>query len=151
MKKTARQPVKPGFEEYANLFYIRARLAWVTLMERGSSRLGIRGQRIAWVLLGIFGISACLFLIFGIPGKLTKGIGLRPERISKMKTAVDYKEGPVMNGASIKSQLQGIRQYLDSLSASQSGRVILDSITAARPGLLDSLTMAEQIINNHKN
>lgn len=57
--------------------------------------------------------------------------------------AKDYETEPVY----MTGRIRRFRKYLDSLKADMAGKAVYDSIVAARPGLIDSLTQIEALEN----
>lgn len=145
-KKTIHKATLP---QYMNALYLRLKLSWVEWMGRQSARLGRKGQYIALGLFVILSLSCCVLLALGIPGKLIKA-GIQPVPISKVKTVNEKPAALLTNDPLLEIRVRAFRKYMDSLAKSPSGLKVRDSIFAARPGLQDSIKIAENIINNRK-
>jgi hypothetical protein len=148
--KTDKKPIhKATLPQYANAMYLRLKLAWVEWMDRQSTRLGRRGQYIALVLFVSISLSCCLLLIFGGTSKVINA-AITQLPITKVKTVNQTPIGPHTNDSVLQNRIQSFHKYIDSLARSPSGRKTRDSLLVARPGLMDSVRIAESLINNRK-
>ncbi|WP_297332228.1 hypothetical protein [Flavobacterium sp.] len=141
---------KATLRQYMRMRYLRMKLAWAEWMEKQSLKLNRRGQ---YVALGIFvsvSVSCCLLLISGRLNVLNNGVDLQPSPIIKVRTANEELIPPEVYDSVLEVRVQKFRDYMDSLARSPSGLLIRDSILNARPGLLDSLRIAETINSNRK-
>lgn len=149
MKKENNAIQKANLPQYVNVMYLRLKLAWVDWMDRQSTRLGRRGQYIALGLFVSISLSCCLLLIFGGTSKVVND-GVAPLRISKVKTVSETSIASHTNDSILQHRIHAFHKYIDSLARSPSGRKSRDSLLAARPGLMDSVRMAESLIKNRK-
>ncbi|WP_159798950.1 hypothetical protein [Flavobacterium sp. MK4S-17] len=148
MKKDKDAIHKATLPQHLNALYLRLKLAWAEWMDHRSRRLARRGQYIALVLFVTVSSCCCLLLLLGA----TRNLGtmdLAPVPISKVKAAVES-PAAVVNDSLLETRVRRFRKYMDSLARSPSGRRIRDSIVSARPGLIDSIRMAESLIKNRK-
>lgn len=144
MKKENNAKQKATLPQYINAMYLRLKLAWVEWMERQSARLGRRGQYIALGVFVTLSLSCCLLLVFGGTSNFINA-DIAPLPISKVKT-VNEKPMPETNDSILQNRLHAFHKYIDSLARSPSGRKTRDSLLAARPGLMDSVRMAESLL-----
>jgi hypothetical protein len=149
MKKDNNALHKATLPQYVNAMYLRLKLEWVEWMDRQTTRLGRRGQYIALGLFVAISLSCCLLLIFGGTSKVINA-GIAPQPISKVKTVNQKPMGLQTNDSVLQNRIQSFHKYIDSLARSPSGRKTIDSLLSARPGLMDSVRMAESLINNRK-
>ena len=150
MKTDKKSIHKATLPQHINGLYLRQKLAWVEWMDRQSTRLGRRGQYIALTLFVSISLSCCLLLIFGGTSKVIKAT-ITPLPITKVKTVNQTPIGPHTNDSVLQNRIQSFHKYIDSLSRSQAGRKTRDSLLAVRPGLMDSVRMAESLIKKSKN
>ena len=148
MKKDNKDIQKATLPQYINAMYLRLKLVWVEWMDRQSNRLGRRGQYVALGLFVTISLSCCLLLIFGEISKVIDA-GIAPLPISKINT---FSNKPMLqeNDSILQNRIHAFHKYIDSLARSPSGRRTRDSLLAVRPGLMDSVRMAESLINNRK-
>jgi hypothetical protein len=117
---------------------------WVTGMERLFSKLSPGRAKVILVIAFLFATGYCTMMVaysFGKTGKiLLKTVtGIQPVAIGK--TVPDLPSGVP---AFIK-RIERFKHYLDSLSKTDDGRKIRDSLLLRRPGLLDSIQRIEAI------
>jgi hypothetical protein len=149
MKTDKKSIHKATLPQHINALYLRLKLAWVEWMDRQSTRLGTRGQYIALGLFVTISLSCCLLLIFGGTSRVVNA-AIMPLPISKVKTVNEKPVGLHTNDSILQSRIQSFHKYIDSLARSPSGRKTRDSLLAARPGLMDSVRMAESLNKNRK-
>lgn len=142
---------KPSPAAYANMIWIRSRLAWVQWMDSRSRKMRRKQQYAALLAFTAISLTVCLFLALGGLGKVTEQLNLKPTPIVRVATPVENRNTDKPDNNVMKSRLEAFRAYIDSLERSPSGRRKRDSIVQARPGLLDSIKLMENIINNRKN
>lgn len=141
---------KPVLDGYLQLLYLRAKVKWAEWMHRQSLRLGRRGRMISLAAFTcIFG-ACCLLLIFSGGAHLSNGPFVQPDRIVSIR-APDEPEFPAaVPDTLLLNQIAAFKSYLQDIEASESGRKVRDSLLKARPGLMDSIRMAESIIKIQK-
>ncbi|MDC7218060.1 MAG: hypothetical protein PQJ28_03450 [Spirochaetales bacterium] len=147
--KNQHEAERPSLPQQINALRLRTQQAWVEWMEAKAARLSRKGQ---YLSLGLFmAISAgfCTLMLFGGLGNLmgftAKPVAIRSvaaPRISSPKVAPD--------DSLLQEKLAAFHHYWDSLSQSASGRKTRDSLLLVRPGLLDSIRIAEQLIATQK-
>ena len=65
--------------------------------------------------------------------------------------AKEKKETTILLTTEVHQRLQLFRSYMDSLQSSKTGRLIYDSILLARPGMMDSVAVLEQMYLKQQN
>ena len=135
---------------HIGLYYLRIKLAWAGWMERQSSKIGRKGLMVALALFIAVSASSCLLLIIYGLGALTQGSELE---LHPIRTIMMPDQGPslvpVLDTA-IVCRVNGFYSYMDSLGTTSEGIRLRDSITRARPGLMDSVRAAESLFRNLK-
>jgi hypothetical protein len=141
---------RPSLPQQINALRLRTQLAWVEWMEAKATRLSRKGQYLSLVLFVAVSSGFCTLMLFGGLGNLmgftAKPVSIRSAaapRISSLKVAPD--------DFVLQERLAAFHHYWDSLSLTLSGRKTRDSLLQARPGLLDSIRIAEQLIATQKN
>lgn len=139
---------KPVLDGYLQQLYLRTKIKWAGWMHRQSLRLGRRGVIISLaVFTCIFG-ACCLLLIFKGGLNMSSSPAVKPDRIISIR-APDEPEFPTaVTDTLLLNQIAAFKSYMRKLEASESGRKTRDSLLRARPGLTDSIRMAETLLNN---
>ncbi len=117
---------------------------WVKGMEKLFSKLSPASTKVVLIVAFLFATGYCTMMVaysFGKAGTiLLKSVtGVQPVAIGK--TVPDLSSGVP---AFIK-RIERFKHYLDSLSKTDDGRKIRDSLLFRRPGLLDSIQRIERI------
>jgi hypothetical protein len=125
--------------------YKRMQGAWANWMEK-------RTKNFSWctwlVLLILFVLSAGTYSIYlavnAITGKRSNSITITPIKRPKhaTETGETNKDAAEVSEAEY-SRIKRFRIYMDSLARSPSGKILYDSITQHRPGLMDSVRFIE--------
>ena len=135
---------------YIRWLYLTAKVRWADWMAMHSQRLGRKGLLIAFGLFTSSFSGLCLVLIFSGGTLFYKEQPVRPEAI----TTIRAPDAPVTRNALpdtlLLNQLKAFRRYMDALGATENGRKTRDSLLGARPGLMDSVRLAESIYTNNK-
>ncbi|MFP9097777.1 hypothetical protein ACLI09_01880 [Flavobacterium sp. RHBU_24] len=113
--------------------------------------MGRRSLTLTFALFMALSFSCCVYLIISGSIALGNRYVLRPERIVSIRAPDPAPSRSVVYDTLLAQQLLNFRNYVTALQSSESGRRQLDSLLTARPGLLDSVSMAESLIINQKN
>ncbi|MBY8961825.1 hypothetical protein KJK34_03575 [Flavobacterium sp. D11R37] len=147
--KNENKRVRPSLLQQLYALRLRTQLAWVEWMEAKAARLSRKGQYLSLGLFIVVSAGFCTLMLFGglgnILGITTKADAIRSvaaPRISSPKVAPD--------DSVLRERLAIFHHYWDSLSRNASGRKTRDSLVQARPGLLDSIRIGEQLIATQK-
>lgn len=141
---------KATIPQYLHMMHLRIKLAWVEWMERQSGRLGRKGHYVALGLFVSISMGCCVLLITGGFSTLIREVNLQPAPIVKVKSINANPASPTIEDSVLEQGVQSFRNYMDSLARSPSGMRLRDSLLNARPGLMDSIKIAETLINNRK-
>jgi len=129
--------------------YLRSKSRWADYMERQSSRLSRKGH---YLLFGLFiciaSIYCCLLIWSG--GLLVNRHSIGAEPISTIRTPSPPVRFDTRKDTMLLERIRTFRSYMADLETSESGRRTRDSILKARPGLMDSIRIAESLFNNQK-
>ncbi len=122
---------------------LKIHIGWAAAMGALFSKVSTLGQKllftVAFIATGIY----CLTLLFG------SGAGYLPERGSIRKPGVP--DAGVPETAAIRSKIDRLKSYLDSLSTTGSGIRQRDSILLRHPGLADSIRIWERQLEQLEN
>jgi hypothetical protein len=115
-------------------------------------RLSIRGKKSILVAFCCLFGCATIFLAVQPVGRRQAGLAIQPIRLPAH--AIQNGSPPTGSGTVIPpqvvQQISAFRHYIDSLRRDTGGARVYDSLVRARPGLLDSLSIVEQIIQSNK-
>lgn len=103
------------------------------------------------VAFGVFTVTVgacCILLIFTGGFHLQSDPSVQPDRIVKIRAPDNNSSPAALPDTLLLKRIQAFKSYLQNLEASENGRRIRDSLLTARPGLLDSISMAETLLNN---
>ncbi len=118
---------------------------WANWMMRRTEKFSRR----TWlVLLILFVLSTSTFSIYlavnAVAGKSSRSIVITPIKKPKhaLETGESNRESVEVSHAEY-NRIKKFRAYMDSLVRSPSGKILYDSITNDRPGLMDSVRYIE--------
>lgn len=118
---------------------------WAKWMTKHTAKFS---RRTWMVLLILFVLSTATYNVYLAATSFTgeKGGAITITPIKKPKHATEA--GDANTGAALVSEaeydrIQKFRMYMDSLARSPSGKILYDSITHQRPGLMDSVWFIE--------
>lgn len=139
---------KPVLDGYLQRLYLRARARWVQWMSRHSQRLGRRGLMIAFGVFIIMIATGCLLLIFSGGTLLRTSPSISPDKIISIR-APDQPYIPIpVPDTLLQQQVAAFRRYMADLEKTEAGRKTRDSLLNERPGLMDSIAIAETLYTN---
>jgi hypothetical protein len=142
---------KPLLDSYLGLLYLRVKSRWATWMHLQSQRLGKRGLMVAFGIFTATVGACCILLIFSGGFHLQSGPSVKPDRIVKIRAPDNNSLPAALPDTLLLKQIQAFKSYLQNLEASENGKRTRDSLLTARPGLMDSIRMAEtQLYNQNK-
>lgn len=121
---------------------------WTLFLGHRTAHWSARAKRLflAGVILS-FGGHATFILIGTITGSADPSAPRWDRmKLPRMPPSKDTYSAPPLN-AEDTLQILGFRRLLDSLQATPEGRRQVDDFLRARPGFLDSLHQAEQLLN----
>ncbi|GGB64669.1 hypothetical protein GCM10007424_00700 [Flavobacterium suaedae] len=147
--KNQHKAERPSLQQQIHALRLRTQLAWVEWMEAKAARLSRKGQ---YLLLGLFmAVSAgfCTLMLFGGLGNLMR-FNAKPAAIRSVDAPRIRSSKVAPNDSLLQERLAIFHHYWDSLSLTVSGRKTRDSLLQTRPGLLDSISIAEQLIATQK-
>lgn len=124
---------------------LKLQIQFALFMSKVSSAYPARTQKLGLIVLcSLFLSLSSWFIIDAVTKKIA------PKRITvthiRFIPSIKMQEQPriVLTQTGYR-KLQQFRHYLDSLRHAQSGKLMYDSIVHARPGLLDSIAILENI------
>lgn len=139
---------KAVLDGFLQKLYLKARARWVQWMSRHSQRLGRRGLMIAFSVFITIITTGCLLLIFSGGMLLGTSPSISPSKIISIR-APDQPYIPIpVPDTLLLQQVAAFRRYMAELENSEAGRKTRDSLLRARPGLMDSITIAETLYTN---
>lgn len=147
--KNQNKTERPSLQQHIHALRLRTQLAWVEWMEARAVRLSRKGQ---YLYLGLFmAVSAgfCTLMLFGGLGNLM-GFTAKPEAIRSVAAPRISSPKVAPDDSLLQERLTAFHHYWDSISLTVSGRKTRDSLLQARPGLLDSISIDEQLIATQK-
>lgn len=140
---------RPSLPQHMHALRLRTQLAWVEWMEAKATRLSRKGQYLSLLLFVAVSSGFCTLMLFGGLGNL---MGFTAKPVSIRSVAAPRIRSPKVapDDSLLQERLAIFHHYWDSLSLTVSGRKTRDSLLQARPGLLDSISIAEQLIATQK-
>ncbi len=122
---------------------IRVQKLWAEWMSRRTARMS---RRTLYVLLALFVCCGTVYNTLILTGLWkVENVGHGNIAIPKGSMHKGMIDSPMMVDQQIRS-IREVRASFDSLKKTKEGRAMLDSIARRRPGLLDSLRRAEDIL-----
>jgi len=114
-----------------------------TFLQKKFEMLTTKAKRLIVVAFCVLSFCSCIYLIVKSfrPHHYT-ALAIVPIRV--LTPNVHDGIQPYISKQEVE-KIQKFKSYLDSLSNSKSGKRILDSINANRPGLIDSLSIVENL------
>ena len=73
---------------------------------------------------------------------------VKPDRIISIRAPDEPDFPAAVTDTLLLNQIAAFKNYMRKLEVSESGRKTRDSLLEARPGLMDSISMAETLLNN---
>lgn len=140
---------RPSLPQQLYALRLWTQLAWVEWIEAKAARLSRKTQ---YLSLGLFiAVSAgfCTLMLFGGLGKLM-GFTAKPDAIRSVAAPRISSPKVAPDDSLLQERLATFHHYWDSLSLTESGQKTRDSLLQSRPGLLDSIRIAEQLIETQK-
>lgn len=139
---------EPVLDGYLQKLYLRVRARWVQWMSRHSQRLGRRGLMMTFGVFTIMIATGCLLLIFSGGTLLHTRPSVSPDKIISIRAPDPARSEKNVRDTLLQQQLSAFRQYMAELEKSEAGRKTRDSLLRARPGLMDSIAIAETLYTN---
>ncbi|MCO6148984.1 hypothetical protein [Flavobacterium sp. NRK1] len=147
--KNQNKVYKPSLPQHIHALRLRTQLAWVEWMEAKAARLSRKGQYLALSFFVAVSAGFCILMLFGGLGNLM-GITAKPDAVRSVAAPRISSPKVASDDSVLEERLAAFQHYWDSLSRTASGRKTRDSLLQARPGLLDSIRRAEQLIATQK-
>lgn len=148
-KRRRNAAVLPGVWEKVSLAIQRRQRLYADFLQAktaGFSRRKLTLLLVAFCLL--FGSSSAYVIIsaFKMPGRTIKvnAITIPVPANQPKRSNTEPLPAPV-------KRMLSFQHYMDSLSGTEAGRKVYDSITSSRPGLMDSVKAAIQLFQTSKN
>jgi hypothetical protein len=139
---------KTVLDGYLLKLYRRARARWVQWMSRHSQRLGRRGLMIVFGVFTTMIAAGCAMLIFAAGTLLRTSPSISPYKIISIRAPDTTRSPKIVRDTLLQQQLSAFRRYMAELEKSEAGRKTRDSLLRARPGLIDSIAIAETLYTN---
>lgn len=139
---------KAVLDGYLQKLYLKARARWVQWMSRHSQRLSRRGLMIAFSVFITIITTGCLLLIFSGGMPLGTSPSISPSKIITIRAPDTTNSLKMVRDTLLQQQLSAFRRYMAELENSEAGRKTRDSLLRARPGLMDSIAIAETLYTN---
>ena len=117
------------------------------VLQDKSERLTIRSKRFAFVAFCLLSFTCCTYLIVKSFSAQTK----KPFKVGSIKVLANTEHQFHANKPSVVitkdefDEIQSLRISMDSLAKSKTGKKLLDSILTNNHGLVDSLTIIENM------
>ena len=129
---------------------IRAQYKLASFVQAKSEKLSIGTKRLIVIAFCLISFSSSAYLIiegfFGNDRVNLSTTAIRvPEQVTHNKHGITPLNSISKNEV---EKIKKLRVYIDSLATSNTGRSIYDSIRMNRPGLIDSLTIIENIFKS---
>lgn len=128
---------------------LRMQLAWAEWMEAKVAHLSRKGQYVAFGLFMAIATGFCTLMLFGGVSGIS-GFMAKPDAVRSVAAPQISSPKVPPDDSLLLERIASVHYYWDSLSGSASGRKTRDSLLQARPGLMDSIRMAEQLIATQK-
>lgn len=136
---------KTGKSSKWHLLFNRAQRAWADWMQKKTSNMS---QGTLVVLLLLFISCSIVYNALILSGYLVSS-DIDYGRVSEPAKLYFLEDSSkVVSVQEELGQISKFRKYMDSLSSTEEGWVIYDSIMSVRPGLLDSVRHIENILSN---
>jgi hypothetical protein len=122
-------------------------VAFCGRLERRINRVSLLYQKVILICFFLSGVAVCVYIGFG-------GMGARRGALFKIDVIrhpayvlpgrtgagpVEHSDKPAGNAG-----FKELRKYLDSLSSTVEGKLLLDSLRKSRPGLYDSIIYTDR-------
>lgn len=122
---------------------------WANWMNRKINHYPAKTKRTALIGMVLFvGVYCCYLLISSFSGSPLETV----EQPGKIMPGIIHKNDDAIQidlDTAVQQKIVAFRHYLDSLNQTEAGRKEKDSLLKARPGLIDSLTLLEELIKNN--
>ena len=127
---------------------IRAQYKLASVIQAKSEKLSLNTKRFIVIAFSAISFSCCVYLVVkSFLGNQDINISITPIKVPEQVVQNENSRVSQSTGVS-KNEFEKVKKfrgYIDSLTASSSGRRIYDSIYKNRPGLIDSLAVIENI------
>ena len=147
--KNQNKAYKPTLPQQLYALRLQTQVVWVEWMEARAARLSRKGQYLALGLFVAVATGFCTLMLFGGLGNII-GFTAKPDAIRSVAAPRISSPKVAPDDSLLQERLAIFHHYWDSLSLTVSGRKTRDSLLQARPGLLDSISIAEQLIATQK-
>lgn len=131
---------------------IKLQSLFSSFLANRAARLSSRSLKSATLIICVSWVAASIYFIVAAFAKDTPQPSFVFSRIKTRPLVIDHTKGPLYTDikSSVKEHtaLQTFRKYMDSLRKHLNPAY--DSILAARPGLMDSVQLLENIYNHPK-
>lgn len=129
---------------------LKAQYKLASVIQAKSEKLSLVTKRLVVIAFGFISFSSSTYLVikslFGNDRVNLSTAAIRaPEKATPNQNAVKPLNPVSKNEV---EKIKKFRVYIDSLASSNTGRSIYDSIRKSRPGLIDSLTIIENIFKS---
>lgn len=122
-----------------------------SFLQGKSEKLSLNTKRLVVIAFCLISFSSSVYLVAkSFHGNNTVNLSIAAIKVPKQVVQNEDALVTLSNGVS-KNEIEKIKKfrvYIDSLATSNSGRRMYDSIRKYRPGLMDSLTIIENIYNS---
>lgn len=119
-----------------------------SFLQAKSEKLSLASKRLIVIVFCLISFSSCVYLVIkSFFGNHPANLSIEAIRVPKQLTHNENRRIIPSKGVS-KDEIEKIkkfRDYFDSLAKNNSGRRIYDSILKHRPGLIDSLSIIENL------
>lgn len=121
-------------------------------LQRRSEMLSLTCKTFVFIIFCLISVCSCLYLIIkNFEFKISQSYSITPIRVPKQVAQNELQKRQPSVGVTKKEfeKIQKFRFYMDSLARSKTGKRIHDSILINRPGLIDSITIIENLYQLH--
>lgn len=148
LKKTLDQSQSDSIGSRLGKGIVKLQTVFAVRLNAATARLSVRKLKMALLLFCLVSGGVSLYLATsGVLGKSTKKAAITIDQASVPKhfdkSGDEIKDVQNLIDDGLYGQIKAFRAYMDSLQ--MNNKVTYDSILLLRPGLLDSITVIEQI------
>ena len=114
-----------------------------TFLQNRSEMLSTKLKKLLVIAFCVFSICSCIYIVIkSLRPQPYTSLAIKPIRVPTQHLQKNLR--PSISKHEFE-KIQKFKGYLDSLYTSKSGKRIFDSINANRPGLIDSLSIVENL------
>lgn len=125
---------------------LRIQANWADWLARKTAKMS---KRTLYISLGLFVVAGTTYNSMVFTGHLGS-VAIRPGKIRMPTSSTQFRIPETIDPMELGTKdLATVHAYLDSLRRTPQGKVVIDSIFKTRPGLLDSINTAKEMMRKH--